>query len=95
MIYILYTDDSIIAGSDRQAIDETIRQIKQSGLDITIKGDIWDFLGINIDCQNDQYHLTQPQLIKYILHELKLTDEKVKPKDIPMASSRILHRHPE
>ena len=60
MIYILYTDDSIIAGSDRQAIDETIRKIKQLGLEITIEGDMQDFLGINIDRQNDQYHLTQP-----------------------------------
>ena len=95
MIYILYTDDSIIAGSDKKAIEETIRHIKQSGLDITIEGDIRDFLGINIDRQNDQYHLTQPQLIKSILHDLHLTDESVKPKDIPMASSRILHRHSE
>ena len=95
MIYILYIDDSIIAGSDQQAIDETIRQIKQSGLEITIEGDIWDFLGINITRQNDQYHLSKPQLIQSILHDLKLTDNKVKPKEIPMASSRKLHRHPE
>ena len=36
-----------------------------------------------------------PPEIQSILHDLKLTDDKVKPKDIPMASSRILHRHPE
>ena len=43
MVYILYTDDSIIAGSDRKAIEDTIQQIKQAGLDITIEGDIETF----------------------------------------------------
>ena len=93
MVYILYTDDSIIAGSDKQAINRTIEQIKESGLDITIEGDIKDFLGINITRQNDQYHLSQPQLIQSILRDLSLTQANVKPKETPMASSRILHRH--
>ena len=93
MIYILYTDDSIIAGSDKQAINDTIKSIKRAGLDITIEGDIRDFLGINITQDNDQYHLTQPQLIQSVLKDLKLTQPNVNPKDIPMASSRILHRH--
>ena len=70
MIYILYTDDSIIAGSDKQAINDTIESIKRAGLDITIEGGIRDFLGINITRDNDQYHLTQPQLIQSILREL-------------------------
>ena len=93
MIYILYTDNSIIAGSDKQAIDQTISAIKKSGLDITIEGDIRDFLGINITRHKDSYEMTQSQLIKSILNELHLSKENVKPKDIPMASSCILHRH--
>ncbi len=48
MIYALYTDDSIIAGPDKAKIDQTIQQI-QSQLNITIEGDIRDFLGINIE----------------------------------------------
>ena len=93
MVYILYTDNSIIAGSDKAAIEETIEQIKQSGLDITIEGDIRDFLGINITLQQNQFHLTQPKLIQSILCNLNLTNDDVKPKDIPMALSQILHQH--
>ena len=93
MIYILYTDDSIIAGSNKQEIDKTIALIRQAGLDITIEGDIQDFLGINITRQNDTYNLTQPQLINSILRDLHLDNATTKPKDVPMASSRILHRH--
>ena len=93
MVYILYTDDSIIAASDKQAIHDTIQQIKRSSLEITIEGDIRDFLDINITRQDDQYYLTQPQLIQSILYDLQLTNEKVNTKEIPMALSRILHRH--
>ena len=93
MIYILYTDDSIITGSDRKTIEETIKLIQQAGLDITIKGDIQDFLGINITQHNQTYNLTQPQLIQSILRDLHLQNDNVKPKEIPMASSRILHKH--
>ena len=50
-------------------------------------------MGINITRQQDQFYLTQPQLIQSILRDLKLTNDNVKQKDIPMASSRILHWH--
>ena len=54
MIYILYTNNSIIAGSDKQSINETIQQIQQSGLDITIEGDINKLPG------NQHYPQQQP-----------------------------------
>ncbi len=92
MIYALYTDDSIIAGPDKAKIDLTIRQI-QAQLNITVEGDIRDFLGINIERKGDSYTMTQPQLIKKILKDLNLDQPNVKAKDIPMASSKILHRH--
>ena len=96
IIYILYTDDSIIAGPDQKEIDKTIQLIKSVNLDITIEGDIRDFLGINITRSGeDSYVMTQPQLIRKILQDLSLTKPDVKSKTVPMASSRILHRHQE
>ena len=44
MIYILYTDDSLLAGPDREEIDNTIKQM-QEVVRIEPEGDITDFLG--------------------------------------------------
>jgi hypothetical protein len=49
MMYVLYTDDSILAGPDQKEIEQTVQQMKEVGLDITIEGDLTDFLGVNID----------------------------------------------
>ena len=45
-MYILYTDDSIIAGPDKIEIEQIIADIEKSKLNITREGDIEDFLGI-------------------------------------------------
>jgi hypothetical protein len=49
MMYVLYTDDSILAGPDQKEIEQAVQQMKEVGLDITIEGDCTDFLGVNID----------------------------------------------
>jgi hypothetical protein len=43
-MYILYTDDSILAGPDEKEIDTIIKGMKQAKLNILIKGDLQDFL---------------------------------------------------
>ena len=93
MIYVLYTDDSILAGPDCSEIDKTIKQM-QKILDLTIEGDPNDFLGVNINrTDNGAIHLTQPHLIDQIMDDLQLTPGKSKAKDTPMQSSKILFRH--
>jgi hypothetical protein len=63
-IYLLYTDDSILAGPDEKELDDIVGRIKAVGLGITEEGEIEDFLGINIDrVDGNTYHLSQPQLI--------------------------------
>ena len=95
-IYILYTDDSILAGPNQQEIDQIIIDLKEANLDITIEGDLQDFLGVNIERSSDgRIHLSQPHLIDQILHDLRLTDDSVKTKDTPAPSSKILLRHTE
>jgi len=93
VMYVLYTDDSILAGPDIKEIDQAIKDIRDAKLDITIEGDIQDFLGINIDRKQDgSIHLTQPHLVDQILEDLKMP-ENVKTRTIPAASSKLLSRH--
>jgi len=92
-IYILYTDDSILAGPDKAEIESIIGQIQKAGLVITKEGDIQDFLGINIQRKkNGTIELTQPHLIDQVLKDLKIYDTETKVKDTPAMSSRILNR---
>ena len=69
--------------------------MKSVGLDITVEGDISDFLGVKIERKPDgTVHLNQPQLIDQILKLLRF-DHTTTPKSTPAASSIILHAHPE
>ena len=70
MIYVLYTNDSILAGPSEQQIQATIKQIQDTGLQLTIEGDLEDFLGVNIDrTSRGAMHWTQPHLIDSILQD--------------------------
>lgn len=100
-MYVLYTDDSIIAGPDEDELDEIIEDIKRAKLNITIEGDLQDFLGVNIDRKADgTIHLTQPHLIDQIIEDLGLDDKRdrgspAKTKDTPASSSKLLTKHLE
>ena len=73
MIYVLYTDGSILEGPSEQQIQATIKQMQETGLQLTIEGDLEDFLGVNIDrTSRGAIHLTQPHLIDSILQDLRL-----------------------
>jgi len=88
-IYILYTDDSILAGPGKAEIEIIITQIQKSGLVITREGDIQDFLGINIQKRkNGTIELTQPHLIDQVLKDLKIYDTETKLKETPAMSSK-------
>jgi len=96
VMYVLYTDDSILAGPDPKEVEKAIEDIKRSGLNITVEGDLQDFLGVNIVRKSDgTIHLTQPHLIDQVLEELRLTGNNVSTKDTPARSSVILRKHEE
>lgn len=96
VVYVLYTDDSILAGPSKKEIDRVISDIKKAKLDITVEGDIQDFLGVHIDRKKDgTVHLTQPHLIESVLNDLRMTEEELKTKATPASSSKILSKHPE
>ena len=93
VVYVLYTDDSILCGPNQQEIDQVIADLKAAKLNITVEGNIKDFLGVNIAKHADgRITFAQPHLIQKILQALHFKDNTTT-KDNPMASSKILHRH--
>jgi hypothetical protein len=82
-------------GPDPSELDKLIEEMKRTDLDLTVEGDISDFLGVKIDYRSDgTIHLTQPQLINSILKELQLDKPGTKIKRTPAASSKILSAFP-
>ena len=95
VIYVLYTDDSILTGPNKDEIDQAIEAIKKAKLKITVEGEVTSFLGVKIDRFKDgSIKFSQPMLIDKILKALRL-GEDTKTLAVPAASSRILHRHVE
>ena len=93
-IYILYTNDSILMGPCEKELDQIIKKMKKSQLDISVDGDIVDFLGGNITRQADStIHLTQPLLITRILQDLQLDQLDTMTKDKPAKAGELLHQH--
>jgi hypothetical protein len=87
----LHTDDSTLAGPDKVEIDQIIKEMQETKLDVTIEGDLQDFLGANIERKADGViHLTQPHLIDQILKDLRLEDENVTTKPTPASASKLL-----
>ena len=88
VMYALYTDDSILAGPNPNKIERIISKMKRAKLDITIEGDLDDFLGVNIERRKDGLmKLLQQHLMEQMTKDLHLTDEKVKMKSTPASSS--------
>ncbi len=91
---MLYTDDSILTGPDEAELDQIVQDMKDASLDLTVEGDVSDFLGVNIKRhENGKVHLTQPHLIDSILKELGLQGENIKGKLTPATSSKLLCGH--
>ena len=78
-VYVLYTDDSILAGPDEAELDQIVNDMKRVRLKLTVDGDVSDFLGVKIRHESDgTIHLMQPQIIDCVLHNLHLTSDNVK-----------------
>jgi len=93
VIYVLYTDDSILAGPDKTELDKVIEEIRRAKLNITLEGDLTDFLGVNIVRKGNSVSFTQPHLIDKILEAVGMTGDEVKTRDTPAKTSVLLSRH--
>jgi hypothetical protein len=93
-IYILYVDDSILAGPTDEALDKAIQDIKDVGLEITVESKVDEFLGVKISQIDDEtYNLTQPQLIQQILQDLHMQNDNVKVKHTPASPGQVLRQY--
>ena len=93
VMYALYIDDSILGAPTRQELDEAIKAIKDAKLQITLEGDLADFLGVKIEQKSPKEIIfTQPHLIDDILNDLGLKHAK-DGKETPAASSWILTKN--
>ena len=63
-VYLLYTDDSILSGLDKEEIAQVIKDLKCANLYVTDEVNMEDFLGINIQRKDEEIHLTHPHLIE-------------------------------
>ncbi len=93
VIYLLYTDDSLLASKNETKLNQAMKDIQDSGLKITIEGDLEEFLGVHIRRTKDgKFEMTQPNLANQICKDLGFKDN-TKEKNVPAASSKILKRH--
>ena len=93
VLYALYIDDSILGAPSRHELEEAIKAITDAKLEITLEGDLADFLGVKIERTGpNEITFTQPHLIDDILNDLGLQHAK-DGKETPAASSRILTRN--
>jgi hypothetical protein len=98
-IFIVYTDDTIIMGPDKDEVDMLIKKIGKR-FKIEDQGDLSDYLGIKIERHQDgTMEWTQPNLIKSILKDLGLielhTQNKTTTRSTPALSTVILTNHEE
>ena len=92
-MYALYIDDSILGAPTRQEMDKAIQAIKDAKVQITLEGDLADFLGVNIEQKSPKDIIfTQPHPIDDILKDFGLKHAK-DGKETPAVSSRILTRN--
>ena len=95
VLYVLYVDDSIIIGAKDEVLDREIDLLRKLRLQLTVEGDLEDFLGVNIVKVQDQvFHLHQSHQIANIINDLHLK-ENTKTKDVPCKVSEILRRDSE
>jgi len=101
-IFIVYTDDTIFLGPDKEEIDLLVGRLRKT-FKIEDQGELSDYLGIKIERKPDgTLEWTQPTLTQSILKDLKLDGEEIKGrqnkpniKSIPANTSVPLTDHKE
>ena len=90
-IFMVYTDDGILCGPDKNDIDACLTELSQR-FEITDEGDIDEYLGVKITTlTTGQITLTQPHLIGSIISDMGFKDN-TKEKTTPAPSTASLNR---
>ena len=86
VMYALFIDDSILGAPTQMELKAAIKAIQEAKLQITLEGDLTDFLGVKIERKStNEIIFTQPHLIDDILNDLGLKHGK-EGKETPAAS---------
>src|SRR5210317_2621042 len=96
LIKVFYVDDSIILGPTKKDINKAVNQLRKLKLELTVEGDVSDFLGVHIDkIKGNVYHLHQQHQIERVINDLNLQHDNVKTKVVPCKISEVLKRDRE
>ena len=64
-MYILYTNDLIIAGPNQEDLNAVVADLKKTNLVVTVEGTLEDSLGVNINRRRyGSIHPTKPHLVE-------------------------------
>ena len=88
-ILLVYVDDLILCAKSQEDMDNAVELMKDN-LDLEEKGDLADYLGVNIERKDDHFVFTQPHLIKSILKDLRL-DSNSRSAATPALVGEALH----
>jgi hypothetical protein len=90
-IFVVYVDDGIFASPSTKEIDQVIKDLRKAKFDIKDKGEIKDYLGVNVTKLADgRLKLAQPHLIEQIISDVNLPKNMVR--TTPALASKILQR---
>jgi len=91
LIMIIYTDDCIMASKESYLLEAAVMELSKK-FEITDEGEIDEYLGVKVRCNNDgSFELSQLLLVEQILAALGF-NEHTKPKTTPALSRKILQR---
>ena len=88
-ILLVYVDDFIIMSQEEANIDKAFHNIQRAGFDIKCKGELNEYLGIQVQRNgNGTIQLKQPTIIKQILDDLGFNHRtKSKPNPAKIATT--------
>ena len=95
IILLVYINNLIMFCPDLAKMDKVIKEMRTSSKKFRLKdlGNVKDFLGIQVTTSNNKtVNLNQPQLIDFILKDIKF-QINTKEKDTPALSSVILQKN--
>ena len=88
-MFLVYVDDGILIGPDKEDINSIFKELRALNYDITDEGDLKDYLGVDIERSGNEVHLSQPKLINQILQDLNF-NESTKSVPTPALISQVL-----
>ena len=78
IILLVYVDDILMFGKDDVVLQRALDGFKGASLDFTEEKDVFAFLGVEVDREEDQITLLQKGLIEKVLRTVGLEDANVK-----------------